>query len=43
MSPQQSSEFIRLLNSPPWLFAESGILEKEYDWNCATFLWGLGG
>ena len=25
----RSSESIRVVNSPPWLFAESGSLEKE--------------
>ena len=38
----RSSELIRVANSPPWLFAESGTLEKEYGWNYATFLWRWG-
>ena len=42
MSSLRSSEFIRVVNYPPWLFAESRTLEKPYDWNCAIFLRGWG-
>ena len=42
MSSLRNSEFSRIANSCPWLFAEFGTLDKEYGWNCATFLWGWG-
>ena len=42
MSFLRSSVFIRIVNSPHWLFAESATLEKGCGWNFATFLWGWG-